>query len=153
MDPDEDRFVLREKDPVGPATITEWCRLRRNRALKLYGADPVGDAKRLLDAELLQCREAEEKALAWADRQAGGEAEDGRKATYVDVILTEEQVLSAKRQKLQTELERNLSEADYCAHELISLDGPAVTAELGEQAQQIHALAIAARQTTRAKAA
>lgn len=145
MDPGEDRFVIREKDPAGPRTLTEWCRLRRNRAAKLYGTNPVGDAKRLFDAEIAQCAEAEEKALAWAERQAGGEQVEGKKATYAEVLLSEEQIVAAKRQKLQGELERHLAEADYLAHELVALDGPAVATELTLAAAQIHEIATGAR--------
>jgi hypothetical protein len=122
LEPEEDRFVIREKDPCGPPTITEWCRLRRNRAAKLYGTNPVGDAKRLLDAELAQCAEAEEKALEWSARQAGA-AEEGAKATYADVALTEEQVAKAKRQKDFDAVRRHLREAAYHAAEIVEADG------------------------------
>ena len=153
MDPGEDRFVIREKDPCGPPTLTEWARLRRNRAFKLFGINPTGDAKRLLDAELVQCKEAEEKALAWSDRQSGGDEVEGQKATYNDVRLSEEQVAAAKRQKMQRELEQHLAEADYLAHELVTLDGAAVSSELAGHAEQIHALAIEVRNGAKARAA
>lgn len=141
MPPDEGRFVIREKDPAGPAAMTEWTRVRRNLAVKLFGTNPVGDAKRLLDAELEQCRQAEELALEWAERLNGGEAPVEQKATYADVTLTEEQIAAAKRQKALVELVRHLREADYHIHELIEIDGPAVAARLADQAAAIHNLA------------
>ena len=81
MPADEGRFVIREKDPAGPGAMTEWCRLRRNHAAKLYGTNPIGDAKRLFDAEMEQCRQAEDLALDWAERMNGGEPVDGATAT------------------------------------------------------------------------
>ncbi|WP_305096440.1 hypothetical protein [Croceibacterium aestuarii] len=147
LEPGEDRFPIREKDPCGPATITFWAHQRRNWAIKLYGSKPVGDAKRLLDAELAQCAEADEKALNWSERQRGGEAPaEEQRATYSGFRLSEEQVAQARRLKLQQDLERNLAEADYAAHELLQIDGPAVTTEQAELAEQIHALAVGARQ-------
>lgn len=143
MEPGEDRFVIREKDPCGPATLTEWSRLRRNRAVKLYGTEPTGDAKRLLDAELAQCAEAEDKALAWSEKLSGGEAAEEQRATYSGVQQTEEQIAAARRQRAHAELVRHLREADYHIHELLEIDGPAVAPELGEQAAALHELTVA----------
>ena len=98
-------------------------------------------ATRLFDAELEQCRQAEELALDWAERMNGGDPVEGAKATYAEVQLSEEQVAAAKRQKIQTELVRHLREADFLVHELIEIDGPAVSAALGVQAAAIHNLA------------
>lgn len=67
--PDEPIFVLLGRDPSAPATVTEWCRLRRNRALKEF--DHSSDA---LAAELRQCAEAEAIALGMGDYRAGLEA-------------------------------------------------------------------------------
>ena len=138
----EDRFVIREKDPVGPAVITFWAHRRRTREFKLYGVRPTGDAERLLNAELAQCKEAEDKALDWSERQSGGEAPVETRASYVDAVLSEQQVSQARRQKLAADLERHLAEADYCAHELLELDGPAATPEQVEQGAAIHAIAM-----------
>jgi hypothetical protein len=41
------------------------------------------------------------------------------------------------------ELRRMLSEADFLAHELIELDGPAATPAMAEQADAIHMLVMA----------
>lgn len=153
LDAGEDYFAVREGDPVGPQTITAWTHLRRNWLFKRYGTEPIGEAARQLKAELAQCAEAEEKALRWSDRQAGHEAADEERATYAGAVLTEEQVSAAKRQKLKADLERNLAEADYAAHELLALDGPAASPEFAEQAGQIHALAIEVRSGARARAA
>jgi hypothetical protein len=142
MEPGEDRFVIREKDPAGPAGITGWAAARRLWAFKTYGFHAHGDAKRLLDAELAQCAEAEEKALAWSERMKGAEQIEEQRATYSGVQQTEEQIAAAKRQKEWAELVRHLREADYHIHELLAIDGPAAPAKLGEQAVLIHELSV-----------
>jgi hypothetical protein len=141
LDPGEDVFPIREKDPVGPAVIVAWCHLRRNRAVKLYGTAPTGDAKRLFDAEMAQCAEAEEKAATWAERQAGHEAADESRASYAGAALTEEQVALAKRQKNLAALLSHLREAAYHATEILDADGPAASAELLEQRDRINEIA------------
>lgn len=141
LEPGEDRFVIRERDPVGPGAITSWTHLRRNWALKTYGTAPVGEAKRLLDAELAQCAEAEEKALTWSERQSGQAEAEEQRATYSGVSLTEEQIAAAKRQKSHAALAQALREAAYHACELIEIDGPAVAPALVEQHAAINELA------------
>lgn len=153
MAPGEDRFVIREKDPVGPAAITGWTQLRRNWAFKLYGTEPTGDARRLLDAELAQCAEAEEKALAWSERQQGHEAADEQRATYAVVALTEEQVAKAKRQKHLAELTRNLREAAYHACEIVEGDGPGVDTVLVDLHASINGFADQVQYGAKAEAA
>jgi hypothetical protein len=138
LEPSEDRFVIRENDPVGPAAITGWAHLRRNWLFKRYGLKPVGDAARILKSELAQCAEAEEKALAWGERQSGQEAPDEQRATYAGAALTEEQVALAKRQKHRAELLSHLHEAAYHATEMLEADGPAASAELLEQRDRIN---------------
>jgi hypothetical protein len=152
LDPGEDVFPIREKDPAGPETLTFWASVRRKLAVKRYGTHPTGDAKRLFEAELAQCKEADDKALAWSERQHGGEAADERKATYADVAQSAEQIAAAKRQKLADALAHHLAEADYCAHELLELDGPAATPAMAEQADAIHMLVMADK-AVRAEAA
>lgn len=122
LEPGERRFVLREHDRAAPAAITEWCRTRRNLALKLYGTHPTGDAERALNAELLQCAEAEAIALDWA--AAGVDAEVAVRATYSNVALTEEQAKAAARQRDLTETRRHLREAAYHLNNVIEVDGP-----------------------------
>lgn len=141
LEPGEDRFVIRERDPAGPGAITEWCRLRRQWAYRTYGVEPTGNAKRLLDAELAQCAEADAKALAWKERQTDGGPIEEHRATYTEATLSEEQVSAAKRQKLREDLIRCLREADYFIHELLDLDGPAASVDLTEQAGRLHELA------------
>lgn len=153
MEPGEDRFVIREKDPAGPEAITGWAQLRRNWAFKTYGIEPTGDAKRLLDAELAQCNEAEEKALAWREAQTGGGAIEGVKATYSAATLSEEQVAAAKRAKHLSELSRHLREAAYHACEVIEGDGAGVDAALAEAHDRINELANAVEFGAKAKAA
>jgi hypothetical protein len=147
LEPGEDRFVIREKDPVGPQSLTGWSAARRLWAFKRYGTNPAKgtEERRLLDAELAQCAEAEEKALAWRERQTDGAPADEQRATYADAVQSESQIAAVKRQKLQADLERNLAEADYCAAELLAIDGPDATPEQAENAAAIHALALAVR--------
>jgi hypothetical protein len=139
MEPGEDRFAIREKDPVGPAAITAWSHLRRNYLFKRYGTEPVGEAARLLKSELAQCAEAEEKALTWSERQHGGEAATEERASYAGAALSEEQVLLAKRQKHEAEAIRNLREAAYHLKEMLDVDGPAATPEVIEAHQSTNA--------------
>lgn len=142
MPPDEGRFVIREKDPAGPPSMTAWAHARRNWAIRRYGIEPTGDAKRLLDAEMLQCRQAEDLALDWQEKLSGGEEVEAQKATYNEVRQTEEQLTAAKRQKVRTDLLRHLSEADALAHELIEIDGPAATAAQAEKTAALHEIAL-----------
>jgi hypothetical protein len=141
MEPGEDRFVIRENDPDGPAVIAFWAHQRRNRTVKRYGADPElsGDARRLRDADIAQCAEAEEKALTWSERQHGGEAATEERASYAGAALSEEQVAAAKRQKHEVEAIRNLREAAYHLKEMLDVDGPAATAEVIEAHQSTNA--------------
>ena len=141
MEPGEDRFVIRENDPVGPPAITGWAHLRRNWLLKRYGTEPVGEAARLLKSELAQCAEAEEKALTWSERQRGGEAAEEQRATYAGAQLSEEQVALAKRQKHLDALISNLREAAYHASEIVDGDGPAAEPELIEALERINEVA------------
>jgi hypothetical protein len=145
LEPGEDRFAIRENDPVGAQAITAWAHLRRNWLFKRYGTAPVGEAARILQAELAQCAEADEKALAWSERQRGHEAADEARATYSGAELSEEQVREAQRLKLADALKHHLSEADYCAHELLALDGPAASLPFAEQAERLHELATGMR--------
>lgn len=152
LKPDEDHFAIRENDPVGPGAITGWTHLRRNWAFKTYGTEPVGDAKRLLDAELAQCAEAEEKAMQWSARQGGHAEAEERRATYSDAALTEEQVAAAKRQKNVAGLLQALREAAYHACEIIEADGPAADVALVERHGQINEIANAIQYGDGAKA-
>jgi hypothetical protein len=139
MEPGEDRFVIRENDPVGSQTISAWAHFKRNYLFKRYGTEPVGEAARLLKSELAQCAEAEEKALTWAARQHGGEAAIEERASYAGAALSEEQVAAAKRQKHEAEANRNLREAAYHLKEMLDVDGPAATPEVIEAHQSTNA--------------
>lgn len=141
LEPGEDRFTIREKDLAGPGAMTEWARIRRNLAFRTYGTNPTGDAKRLLEAELQQCAEAEQKALDWKDRQQGQAEADVQRATYSGASLTEEQVTAAKRQKNLTALCQALREAAYHACEIIEQDGPKVDPALVEHHAAINEIA------------
>lgn len=109
----EDRFVIREHDPVGPEAITGWTQLRRNFAYRMYGDDPSEEAQRALKAELAQCAEAEEKALAWRERATGGEAVEGEKKLYQDVERTEDQLAELDTAKKRALAIDHLREAAY----------------------------------------
>lgn len=132
MPPDEPRFVIRGSDPAGPNAITEWARVRRNLAFKQYGPDATGDARRLLEADLVQCKEAEELALLWREIQQGHEVPDEQRATYAGLELTEEQIAASRRQKNQAELLRHLRDADFYASELFGAEGAPEMAQLHE---------------------
>lgn len=133
---DEPRFVLRGRDPVGPGAITEWARLRRNWAIKQWADSSSEEAQRRLQAELRQCAAAEEQAMEWAERLAGGEAVEAVNATYQDVHRTEEQLAALGREKRIAALQRHLREAAY--HTCEARDGYAAIDELG--AEDAHAL-------------
>lgn len=142
MPPDEGRFVIRETDHAGPAAMTEWCRVRRNALIRQFGTNPQGDAKRLFDAEMAQIRQAEDLALEWSERIAGGAATDeAGRVPYADVVLSEEQVAAARIQRMRADLVQHLREADYAAHELLEMEGPAASADFALQAAAIHELA------------
>lgn len=113
MPPDEPRFVVRGKDPAGPGTITEWCRLTRNWAIKLWGGSSSAEDQRRLTAKLLQCAAAEEQAAEWAERLAGGEAIEGTNATYQDDHRTEVQLAALATEKRKQVLVRHLREAAF----------------------------------------
>ena len=114
--PDEPVFSLLARDPCAPATITEWNRLRRNRALKLYGgADASVADKELLVAELKQCANAEEIALQFEEWRKGYETPDmiGVRASYNEIIKSAEELAEADRRKQRKEACANLQEARY----------------------------------------
>lgn len=113
--PDEPIFSLMARDPDAPPTVTFWAQLRRNRAIKRYGTDPKREKDRkALNAEFLQCAEAEEVAMVMTEwRKGEGEHEGEGRANYQEVKKTEEQLAAAKLAKRQEELRRHLREAAY----------------------------------------
>lgn len=155
LDPGEDHFLIREKDPVGSQAITAWAAARRLYAIKLYGADPnlSGDARRLRDAEFAQARDADEKAGDWVARRQGHETPAEERATYAGAQMSEEQVAQAKRKKHHDELLRNLREAAYHAAEIIALDGAEADTDLVLYHARINELANALQYGGRAEAA
>lgn len=106
-------FVLLGRDHAGPATISEWCRLRRNRAFKLYGGSERPTDKELLAGELRQCAEAEEMALRFADWRSGQQQVEGERAAYQDVAKSAEEQAEAARIKSTAQAVRDAREADY----------------------------------------
>lgn len=114
-------FVLLGRDRAGPATITEWCRLRRNRAMKLYGGSDKATDKELLAAELKQCAEAEAKALKFGEWRAdldGLATQEGERSAYQDVAKSAEEQAEAAHLKSRAMAVRDAREADYHVCEL-----------------------------------
>lgn len=110
----EPYFALIGRDECAPAAITEHCRLRRNRAFRLYGESHNPVDKELLAAELLQCREAEEKALEFTDWRQGREAEPtATRSSYQEVIRSAEEIAEADRRKRRATAVQNLRESAY----------------------------------------
>lgn len=112
--PDEPMFPLLAHDPCAPATITEWCRLRRNRALRLWGGDDANAADReLLAAELAQCANAEVIALEMGDWRTGHTEVEGKRSAYQDLARSVEEVAEADRRKRREQVHRHFREAAY----------------------------------------
>lgn len=115
--PGEPLFPLLGHDPDAPATVTEWCRLRRNRALRLYGESSSLTDKELLAAELRQCANAEDIALQMGDWRLGQTAEVALRSSYNDVIKTAEEIAEADRRQRRATAVQHLREAAYHASE------------------------------------
>jgi len=112
---DEPIFPLLGRDPCAPATITEWCRLRRNRAYKLYGDKLDETSRNTLHAELFQASEAEVMALrmsAWRTRTEPA-AEDPSKPTYNEIVKSTEEIEQARRLKILKDGIAHLRESAY----------------------------------------
>lgn len=127
--PGEGMFPLLARDPCAPAAITEWCRLRRNRALKLYGESANPRDKELLAAELRQCANAEKVAEEFADYAKGLQEVPGERASYQAVIKSAEEQAAAVRRDLRRRARDALNEAAYFVQ-----DAREALAQLGEQA-------------------
>lgn len=111
-------FVLLGRDHAGPATLTEWCRLRRNQAFKRFGGSERVTDKELLAAELRQCAEAEEMAERFAEWRTGHQQQEGERAAYQDVVKSAEEQAEASRLKSRAQAVRDAREADYHVCEL-----------------------------------
>lgn len=112
-EPNEPMFPLLARDECAPATVTEWCRLRRNRAFKLYGDSAKDTDKELLAAELRQCANAEDVALQFVEWRKREAPADVVKSTYNEVIRSAEEVAEADRRKRQEQAVADLGEAGY----------------------------------------
>lgn len=150
MAPDEPRFVVRGKDPDGPPVLTEWCRLRRNRAMRVFNAiaNPSDQDRLLFKSELEQCREAEDLAIAMADwRNAHPEPEGDGRASYNQIERTQEQLAELARGKRLEAILRHVQEARYHACEVrdglfdMGLIGEDTVAELSDMLGRLQALA------------
>lgn len=113
--PDEPIFPLLAHDPCAPATITEWCRLRRNRAIRLYAESPRKRDQEYLRAELRQVSHAEAVALemqAWRLREEPSE-DAPVKVSYNEVKKTAEELAEADRAAKLAQGVRHFREAAY----------------------------------------
>lgn len=111
--PQEPMFPILARDPCGPATITEWARLRRNRAFRLWGSSRAAD-KKLLDAELAQCAQAEliaEQMDDWRNKEQDEQVVE--RSSYNEVKKTEEELREAAQRQVKEELCKHLREAAY----------------------------------------
>ena len=116
--PDEPIFALLGRDFAAPAAITEWARIRRNRAIKLYEGSRKSRDKELLAAELKQCAEAEAVALTmeeWRKEEAAPEG-NGR-ASYSELVKTAEELAEVEHRKRRAAAIQHLSEAAYHVNE------------------------------------
>lgn len=111
--PGETMFPILARDPCGPATITEWARLRRNAAFKKYGTNPTGADAALLAAELRQAANAEEVAQKMADWRKNETDQDGVRSSYHEVIKSAEEIAEAERLTSLARAVRNLRECAY----------------------------------------
>lgn len=111
-EPGEPMFPLLARDPDAPATVTEWCRLRRNRALKLFGHSKRTADKKLFAAELAQCANAERIAEEMADWRAGQDAPAAVRISHGTQRTEVELAEAAARDRLAAAV-RHLREADY----------------------------------------
>lgn len=112
--PDEPIFPLLAHDPCAPGAITEWCRLRRNWALKIWGADDASAADKVrLAAELAQCANAEAIALQMTDWASEHAEVEGQRSSYQELARSVEEVAEAERRKRRDSAVRHLREAAY----------------------------------------
>jgi hypothetical protein len=76
--PDEPLFPLLGRDPAAPAAITEWCRVRRNTAIRTFAPG----SEELVE-ELRQCADAEAVALQMQAYRTGWHEEEQERAERV----------------------------------------------------------------------
>lgn len=111
-EPSEPIFTLLARDPDAPATVTEWCRLRRNRAMKVHGHSKRTADKKLFAAELAQCVNAERIAEEMTDWRAGQDAPAAVRISH-GVQRTEIELAEAAARDRLAAAVRALREADY----------------------------------------
>lgn len=130
-EPGEPWFIILARDSAGPATITEWCRLRRNRAFQKWGESHRPTDKELLAAELKQCAEAEALAMRFSEWKSGHDQDKpGERAAYNEVIKSAEEQAEAARLSARAGAVRDLREAAYHLSEALeALDGLGVLPE------------------------
>ncbi len=148
--PGEPMFPLLGRDPCAPAAITEWCRLRRNLALKEWGESANPRDKELLAAELRQCANAEAVALefnSWREDHTEAAVE---RASYQPVIKSaDEQAMAAKRHR-RDHMGKSLREAAYYLQEAkeaaTALEMPAAALILNELQSEANRVADAVQE-------
>lgn len=112
-EPGEPMFALLARDHAAPGAITEWTRIRRNRALNAYGGSDKATDKELLAAELKKCANAEAIALEMDDWRKGHEAPAGERAAYQEIIKSAEELAEADRRGQQARAVSSLRECAY----------------------------------------
>lgn len=132
-EPGEVMFPLLSRDPCAPATVRFWAHQRRNRAFKMFGHIKTRKAKKLFDAELQQCAQAEKVAFDMEEQRGGDDEVEATKATYADVERTEAELAEASARKRRDALVRHLREAAY--HLCEAKDGLIAEALIGDVTQ------------------
>lgn len=116
-EPDEPCFALLGRDAAAPAAITEWARIRRNRAFAKHGDSHKPLDKELFVAELRQAAHAEDIAQQMNDwreaREAGQQVVAGERAAYNEIIRSAEEQAAADRITRQREAVTHFREAAY----------------------------------------
>jgi hypothetical protein len=111
--PNEPIFVLLARDHAAPFAITEWARVRRNRAIHDHPDNPSEQDTELLRAEFMQCGEAEAVAMEMTDWRAGhGEAPPVR-ATYNALERSAAELAEADARRQREAAQRHLREAAF----------------------------------------
>jgi hypothetical protein len=111
-EPTEPMFPLLARDPDAPATITEWCRLRRNRAVRDFGDSKRASDKKLLAAELAQCAHAEQVAIEMGEWRSGHDAPVAQRVSH-GVQRSEAELAAAASHERLAGIVRHLREAAY----------------------------------------
>lgn len=113
MEPDEPRFVIRGRDPIGPAVLSEYANLLRRRAIRELGENPhrIVDRKALKAAKL-KAAEVDELAFAFQDYGSKAEQPAEQRLSH-GTQQTVEQLAELHARKHRNALREHLQEARY----------------------------------------